>query len=157
MQLSRLAPLYSDHLSTPRALGSRGDFRGSLICTCSSFFRSPDPLANSPLFSAFSQPLWPRKRPSAIFLHSLKSPDECLWKPSPYGLHHFHCWIRSLDMLTKTVTHFNILCTYSCVLFSHSVVSDSLWPHGLQHARLPCPSPTPGAYSNSLFLVTIYI
>ena len=33
--------------------------------------------------------------------------------------------------------------------FTHSVVSDSLRPHGLQHARLPCPSPTPGAYSNS--------
>ena len=33
--------------------------------------------------------------------------------------------------------------------FSRSVLSDSLWPHGLQHARLPCPSPTPGAYSNS--------
>jgi len=33
--------------------------------------------------------------------------------------------------------------------FSHSVVSDSLRPHGLQYARLPCPSPTPGAYSNS--------
>ena len=32
---------------------------------------------------------------------------------------------------------------------SHSVVSDSLRPYGLQHARLPCPSPTPGAYSNS--------
>ena len=31
----------------------------------------------------------------------------------------------------------------------HSVVSDSLRPHGLQQARLPCPSPTPGAYSNS--------
>jgi len=31
----------------------------------------------------------------------------------------------------------------------HSVVSDSLWPHGLQHTRLPCPSPTPGAYSDS--------
>ena len=31
----------------------------------------------------------------------------------------------------------------------HSVMSDSLWPHGLQHSRLPCPSPTPGAYSNS--------
>ena len=27
-------------------------------------------------------------------------------------------------------------------------MSDSLWPHRLQHARLPCPSPTPGAYSN---------
>ena len=32
---------------------------------------------------------------------------------------------------------------------SCSVVSDSLRPHGLQHARLPCPSPTPGAYSKS--------
>ena len=28
-------------------------------------------------------------------------------------------------------------------------MSDSLWPHGLQHARLPCPAPTPGVYSNS--------
>ena len=33
-------------------------------------------------------------------------------------------------------------------LSSRSVMSDSLWPHGLQHARLPCLSPTPGAYSN---------
>ena len=35
------------------------------------------------------------------------------------------------------------------VQFSHSVMSNSLRPHGLQHARLPCPSPTTGAYSNS--------
>ena len=35
------------------------------------------------------------------------------------------------------------------VQFSCSVMSDSLWPHGLQHARLPCPSPTLGACSNS--------
>ena len=35
------------------------------------------------------------------------------------------------------------------VKFSHSVVSDSLRSHGLQHARLPCPSPTPGACSDS--------
>ena len=35
------------------------------------------------------------------------------------------------------------------VQFSLSVVSDSLWPHRLQHARPPCPSPTPGVYSNS--------
>ena len=35
------------------------------------------------------------------------------------------------------------------LLFSRSVVSDSLQPHGPQHARLPCPSPSPGAYSNS--------
>ena len=37
----------------------------------------------------------------------------------------------------------------SSVQFSCSVMSDSLRPHGLQHARLPCPSLTPGAYSNS--------
>ena len=35
------------------------------------------------------------------------------------------------------------------VHFSHSVMSNSLRPHGLQHTRLPCPSRTPGAYSNS--------
>ena len=35
------------------------------------------------------------------------------------------------------------------VQFSHSVVSDSLRPHGLQHARLPCPSSTTGARANS--------
>ena len=35
------------------------------------------------------------------------------------------------------------------VQFSCSVLSNSLWPHGLQHARLPCPSPTPRACSNS--------
>ena len=34
-------------------------------------------------------------------------------------------------------------------LFIHSVMSNSLWSHGLQHARLPCPSPSPGACSNS--------
>ena len=32
--------------------------------------------------------------------------------------------------------------------FSRSVVSDSLWPHKLQHARPPCPSPTPRVHSN---------
>jgi len=37
----------------------------------------------------------------------------------------------------------------SSVQFSHSVMSDSLQPHGLQHTRPPCPSPTPKAYSNS--------
>ena len=41
---------------------------------------------------------------------------------------------------------------FSPVQFSHSVVSDSLQPHGLQHARLLCPSPTPGTYSNSVCL-----
>ena len=38
---------------------------------------------------------------------------------------------------------------FSSVQFSHSVLSDSSWLHGPQHARPPCPSPTPGVYSNS--------
>ena len=38
--------------------------------------------------------------------------------------------------------------SYQGVQFSHSAVSDSLRPHELQHARPPCPSPTPGVYSN---------
>ena len=38
-----------------------------------------------------------------------------------------------------------LVCCYCC----HSVMSDSLQPHGLQHTRLPCSSPTPGACSNS--------
>ena len=39
--------------------------------------------------------------------------------------------------------------SFSSVQFSHSVVSDSLRPHKLQHARPPCPSPSPGVHSNS--------
>ena len=38
---------------------------------------------------------------------------------------------------------------FSSLQFSHSVMSDIWRPHGLQHARLPCPSPTPRDYSNS--------
>ena len=55
--------------------------------------------------------------------------------------------------LWKTVWKFlkklKIEPSFSSVQFSHSVVSDSLWLHGLQHARPPCPSPTPRVYSNS--------
>ena len=60
----------------------------------------------------------------------------------------------------KNDQHFSILANmngcsfftsyqFSSVHFSRSVVSNSLWPHGLQHARLPCPSPTPRVYPNS--------
>ena len=58
----------------------------------------------------------------------------------------------SIPLLT---THFQIkktekLCfLFSSVQFSRSVMSNSLHPHELQHARPPCPSPTPGVHSNS--------
>ena len=43
---------------------------------------------------------------------------------------------------------------FSSIQFSHSVMFNSLWPSGLQHARLPCPSPTPGVHSNSVHWVS---
>ena len=39
--------------------------------------------------------------------------------------------------------------SFTSIQFSRSVVSDSLWPHESQHARPPCPSPTPGVHSDS--------
>ena len=70
--------------------------------------------------------------------------------PADSYIHHKHtiqcynfCFTQlSLDQLKEKWTFYS-------VQFSLSVVSDSLQPHGLQHTRLPCPSPTPGAYSNS--------
>ena len=44
---------------------------------------------------------------------------------------------------------FNVYAEFSSVQFSCSVVSDSLQPHESQHAKPPCPSPTPGVHSNS--------
>ena len=54
-------------------------------------------------------------------------------------------WLTLLNMIMSRSIHVAV----SSVQFSRSVVSGSLWPHGLQHARLPCPSPTPRACSNS--------
>ena len=52
-----------------------------------------------------------------------------------------------LNIKTKIMTSGPI--QFSSVQFSHSVGSYSLRPHELQHARPPCPSPTPGVHSNS--------
>ena len=77
-------------------------------------------------------------------------------EPEPQDL------LRSPLFTTLTQTHGSITfshdfhssskpqkCSVQSVQFSHSVESDSLWLHRLQHASLPCPSPTPRAYSNS--------
>ena len=42
--------------------------------------------------------------------------------------------------------------SYPSVQFSFSLISDFLWLHGLQHTKLPCPSPNPGVYSDSCLL-----
>ena len=46
-------------------------------------------------------------------------------------------------------SHSSHISWFSWVQFSHSVMSDSLRPHELQHTRLPCPTPTPRAHPNS--------
>ena len=43
----------------------------------------------------------------------------------------------------------NVKCNPGLLLFSHAVMANSLWPHGLQHARPPYPSPSPGVCPNS--------
>ena len=51
-------------------------------------------------------------------------------------------WMKLEDIMPSEISHI------SSVQLSHSVVSDSLWPHESHHARSPCPSPTPRVYSN---------
>ena len=58
-------------------------------------------------------------------------------------------WQRSCGICVYIYTHVYMNIQFSSVQFSHSVVSDSLRPHESQHARPPCPSPTPGVHSDS--------
>ena len=58
-----------------------------------------------------------------------------------------HCFLSGV--LLGIAVNQNVRSLFSSVQFSRSVVSDSLQPHELQHARPACPSPTPGVYSNS--------
>ena len=53
--------------------------------------------------------------------------------------------VRTLHRHESTLT---VIKTDDSVQFSYLVMSDSLWPHELQHARPPCPSPTPRVHSN---------
>ena len=68
---------------------------------------------------------------------------------SPSRLAHNLGRFHVLYSKSLLVIHFKYSGVYSSVQFSRSVMSDSLWPHALQHARSPCPLPTPGVYSNS--------
>ena len=61
----------------------------------------------------------------------------------------FHYKSGTLGISPPHPTHHHYHLILSSVQFSHSVVYDYLGSHGLQHARPPCPSPTPGVYPNS--------
>ena len=56
---------------------------------------------------------------------------------------------NGVESISKCKINLRKMSSFSSVQFSRSVVSNSLRPHELQHARLPCPSPTPGVHSNS--------
>ena len=61
----------------------------------------------------------------------------------------FFCLVICISVSSKSILITSTFYPVCSVQFSRSVMSDSLGPHGLQHARLPCPSPTPGVCSNS--------
>ena len=74
---------------------------------------------------------------------------------APAKIHRLAKWIQRQDLciLCLQVTHFKLKDTYILKVqlsqFSHSVVTNSLLSHEMQHTRPSCPSPTPGVYPNS--------
>ena len=100
---------------------------------------------------------WVRKIPWRRNGHPLQYP--CLENPmdrgalqaTVHGVSKSWMWL-SMYTHTRTNTHTHTHTRISIVhllLFNCSVMSDYLWPHRLKHARLPCPSPSPGDCLNS--------
>ena len=79
-------------------------------------------------------------------LYSTHHPRKVLFPPLFLAIYIFVCVYIYIYIYTQLQTFLYISVSH----FSCSVMSDSLQPHGLQHTRLPCPSSTPGACSNSL-------
>ena len=96
-----------------------------------------------------------------LILETLTSSYRVVFSTSPHSL--LSSCIK-IDFLLLLTTWLDIICVLLVfivlcftmkvllLLFSHSVVSNSLWPHGLQHTRLPCPSLSPRACSSSCAL-----
>ena len=78
----------------------------------------------------------PDNASDSMSLHRLMGPD-WVWFGSSFQNH-------NTNMLNRFLYFFLLSVQFSC-----SVVSNSLWPHGLQHARLLCPLSIPGACLNS--------
>ena len=99
---------------------------------------------NNPLLSLGETAMWSHRTLSSRLLDAA-----ALWKhqdsPVISPICHRSWWFPLKDAIS--ITSFQPL-----LLFSHSVMSNSLPPHGLQHGRLPCPSPTPRVCSNSCAL-----
>ena len=100
------------------------------------------------MLSRFIIAILPRIK--GLLISWLLSPSTLALELKKTKPHSFHFLLIYLSWSDGTGCHdLSFWMLYSSVQFSHSVVSDSLRPHELQHARPPCPSPTPGVHSNS--------
>ena len=88
----------------------------------------------SPTLQVDSLPAEPQGKPKGTFNRGTihRTPD----------------WVCQF-VLIRTLLSLVSVSLFSSVQFSRSLLSNSLRPHELQHARPPCPSPTPGVHSNS--------
>jgi len=78
---------------------------------------------------------WPQWCAGRMAYQKERAWKVCTTPPTPHTL------------LTLSMHLFCSIVPKLLLLFSHSVMSDLLWPHGLQHSRLPCPTPSPGVCS----------
>ena len=78
---------------------------------------------------------------SVLLLVDIQFPNTICWKYFLFPTDECHHCLLLCPLFLS--------CTAVSSLLSHSVVPNSLWPHELQHTRLPCPSPSPRACSNS--------
>ena len=90
-----------------------------------------------------------KTKKKALILTPLSLPTPFLYPASRTGNSTFPSGLVLESPQTQSLaSSSSILSPFSSVQFSCSVMSDSLWPHELQHARPPCPSPTPRVYPN---------
>ena len=92
--------------------------------------------------------LWKEQKQCGKTTWGVEPAKICILRSAGGWLSHkaFH---TNHDLTTTVVFLAEAQDQFDSVQFSRSVVSDSLWPRESQHARAPCPSPTPGVYSNS--------
>ena len=123
----------------------------STTLACSRSFSDEIPLSyclSSPQVSgATISTIGPKPLKPALVTHSHS--ENSLGKQNTNFFRVFLKHIVWVIIRLKVRMMFYYLSSVSIGQFSWSVVSDSLWHDGMQHARPPCPSPTPGVHSNS--------
>ena len=85
----------------------------------------------------------------ASVIHPAIASSDALFSLCPQSFPASGKWVSCLHQITKMLELQLQSFLPLLLLFSHSVMSNSLWPHRLNHARLPCTSPSPKACSNS--------